>query len=458
MRLELGGILLSLLLGIFLLLFFFFNRFAFFVEFLLFGRRGLRCNKEHLQSRLVANWIAIENVTSVLTVILTESPAESFTHHFGWDLLFGWVLFEVLIDSKLKLKWLKFVVRVCLIFSKLFHLLSVCDSKIIFLTFTFTFSRSFTLLSITFSWCLFSSSFARSYFFSVNVVRLFLVFGIFTAIGLLSKSLFFFDASCFSNFSFFLEAFLLGSSFLGQASKTDFLVLSKFVLSFLFFIPVLDVMQDLFFVDVGNSIVLGKLLSIETLSTARFARYGYLEGLETTFFTELFFDLLDVFGETALTVPLETTFISSGFCFSVFIIACSGSFLHEDSRRLSLDIEHDEFFPIEMQVERSLLGMDISVLKRDVIWLYQASTDTVRDSLDKFLLSGLLSIIDTEDVLLFRGCLEDFLHHTCKIFHVDSWHVVLTLANDWQFLWVLFPCTLKMVIENGLTKSIKHTS
>ena len=108
------------------------------------------------------------------------------------------------------------------------------------MTLTFT-CCGITFLSITLSWCVISS-FDRFYFLSFDIFSFVLIFGIFTAIGLLSKSFFFFLASYFSNSSFFFEVLLLGSSLFGQGSKTDFLVLSEFVLSFFFFIPVLDVM------------------------------------------------------------------------------------------------------------------------------------------------------------------------------------------------------------------------
>ena len=77
---------------------------------------------------------------------------------------------------------------------------------------------------------------------------------------------------------------------------------------FFLFVPVLDVVKDLLFVDVGDAIVLGELLGEERLATAGLARDGNLEGLQAALLAELVFDALDVHSQTALAVPVEAAF------------------------------------------------------------------------------------------------------------------------------------------------------
>ena len=98
------------------------------------------------------------------------------------------------------------------------------------------------------------------------------------------------------------------------------------------------------------------------------------------------------------------------------------------------------------------------VLKGNVNWLDQTSANSIRDGLDKFFLGRSFCVVDTEDILLVgRWRLEYFFNHTSQIFHMNSRYEVLTLTNDRQFLRVLLPRTLKVVVENGLTKSVEDS-
>ena len=127
-------------------------------------------------------------------------------------------------------------------------------------------------------------------------------------------------------------------------------------------------MKDLFFVDVRNAVMLGKLCSVERLSTAWFAGDGDLKGLKATLFAELILHELDVDSKTALAMPLEATFVAFTFTFVVTALSIL-AFLHENRTRLRFDIQHDELFPIEatrMQVQRGSLGMDGIILHGDI--------------------------------------------------------------------------------------------
>ena len=126
--LELGGVALSQLLWVdFLLLVLLLNWIAFVIDFLLFGCRLLRRDEEDFNGSLVADGVAIEDVASVLAVILAESPSESLAHHLRRDLLLTWVAGKVLIDLALETEWLELIVSLSLVDSKLLQL-SVVDS------------------------------------------------------------------------------------------------------------------------------------------------------------------------------------------------------------------------------------------------------------------------------------------------------------------------------------------
>lgn len=61
------------------------------VLFLFLGwRRGL--HEEHFECSVVAHWVAIKDIASVLAVILTQSPAECLAHELRGDFLLVWIL------------------------------------------------------------------------------------------------------------------------------------------------------------------------------------------------------------------------------------------------------------------------------------------------------------------------------------------------------------------------------
>ena len=74
--------------------------------------------------------------------------------------------------------------------------------------------------------------------------------------------------------------------------------------------------------------------------------------------------------------------------------------------------------------------MNCRVLHWDISALNKSSPDSVRDSLDEFLLSGLLSIVDTKDIFPLRRGFKDFLDHASQIFDVNCRNIILTLTNN----------------------------
>lgn len=102
--------------------------------------------------------------------------------------------------------------------------------------------------------------------------------------------------------------------------------------------------------------------------------------------------------------------------------------------------------------------MDRGPFEWNIDRLDQSSTDAIRNGLNELLLSGSLRVVDTEDVLLLRGRLVDLLHHASQVFDVDSRHEVLAFADNGQLLRVLLPRPLEVVVEDGLSKTVKDTS
>ena len=89
---------------------FLFDLVALLVNLLRLWRRLLRRDVEHFECRLVANRVAIENITTVLAVVLTESPPDGLTHHLCGDLLFIWVFLVELVDADFEVEHLEVIV------------------------------------------------------------------------------------------------------------------------------------------------------------------------------------------------------------------------------------------------------------------------------------------------------------------------------------------------------------
>lgn len=126
MLLELWCVLLGLLLGVFCILLFLLNDLVVFIVIFFRLWLGLRwCNEENIKSRLVAHGVAIEDIASVLAVILAESPPESLAKHFRWNLFLCRFIFEILVHSQFQVKYFKIIIRLSLILFKLLELLIV---------------------------------------------------------------------------------------------------------------------------------------------------------------------------------------------------------------------------------------------------------------------------------------------------------------------------------------------
>ena len=156
--LELGGVFLGQFFSFFRINRILFNRVTIVIKHRCFGRGLFRSDKEDFERGLVAYWVSVKNVTSVLAIVLTESPAEGLTHHFRHDPFLGRVLFKVLVDSELEVKGFKLVIGVSLIFSVLLHLSCVVSRNIYFFFHFFATLRLFTtfvglLIKFTFKSC-----------------------------------------------------------------------------------------------------------------------------------------------------------------------------------------------------------------------------------------------------------------------------------------------------------------
>lgn len=105
MRLELTGVLLCQFFGIHISFrIWLLNLVAFIVHFFYSWLRRWWSDVEHFRAGVVANRVAIKDVTSVLAVILAQSPRDSFTHHRLRDPFLLGVFFIVLVDFKLDIQ------------------------------------------------------------------------------------------------------------------------------------------------------------------------------------------------------------------------------------------------------------------------------------------------------------------------------------------------------------------
>ena len=208
--------------------------------------------------------------------------------------------------------------------------------------------------------------------------------------------------------------------------------------------------------NVRHVVVLSELLGVEGLASERLSDNSDLEWLEVTFFAELVLHLLDVGSEATLAEPFEVASVLSRLVITFSLITSIGG--DKEGGWFRLDVHQEEFTPVEIELERSASGMAWLEIRWDVNGLDKASTDALRNGLNKAALTGLLGVVDTEDVLTFGFGLEDFLHHPGQIRYMDSWNVVLAFSNDRKSFRVLEPRLFEVAVKNGLTLSVEHTS
>ena len=304
MLLEFRSILFGELLRVLCLsLIFIRNLFAVFVELFLLGRGLLRCDKEDLERCLVTSGVAIEDVASVLAVVLTETPPECFTHHLCWNLLVVRVTVEILVNLLLKAQKFKIVIRFCLIFGKLRELLLVD-----LLAIGSGSTAFFTFCGAFFSCLVLSVSLGLNFLFFLGF-EFFIRSGVlsFLAALALCKTQFFlsFSLSSHGSLKLIVSALFLLSTLFSQHVKAEFLFLTMLPLSFFLLVPVLDVTEHRLLVDVRHSVVLSELSSEERLAAARLARDANFEWLQTALLAELILNELDVDRETTLAMPFK---------------------------------------------------------------------------------------------------------------------------------------------------------
>ena len=256
--LELGGVLLGELFGI---LFAFFGRLVNFVAILVLllrlWLRLLRSDEEDLKRGGVAHWVSVKDVTSVLAIVLAESPAEGIAHDVGWNLLLRWVGRVVVVDLLLESKRYELIVRRGLIGCELLELsvvvgLTIVDRSTFLALSAFTFNGTLRLRLIGVLFC--------SLF--VILVLVFIFFSI-TAKFSFSKAFLLLFPCLLKQSFFFLKTGFLSCTFLSKLGKSSFLLDAVSVLGLLLFVPVLDVVEHLLLVDVRHTVVLGKLSCVE---------------------------------------------------------------------------------------------------------------------------------------------------------------------------------------------------
>ena len=238
------------------------------------------------------------------------------------------VLRVILVDLAFDVEGFELVIRRCLVLSQLLQL-----PLVVFLPVALGVTVYSAFLS-AFSTTLGGFHFSFAFFGSFDIFLLFALVDIIVVIASFLSLLpcfFFLFARNLSQSSFLFDAGLLCGSFFCKFGQSGLLALSVVVFGLFLFIPVLNVVQDLLLVDVRHAVVLGELLSVERLATARLARDGDLKWLEAALLAELLLDPLDVCSETALAVPLEATIVPSSFlAFAFAVFSCATLIRHED--------------------------------------------------------------------------------------------------------------------------------
>lgn len=255
-RLELGGILLGKFfrvdfLAAFLLVW---NLVPVLID-LLGLRSGLfRRYEEDFFACCVANRIAVKNVTSILAIVLAQSPAESLTHHFLRDLLLIFIALVVLVDFSLDIEWLKLILGGSLVLCQLLQLAIVVS-----LALSLDITVGAALL------CAFSTTLGGFLTFAFLSSPLNVVIFLGTLIGLLTVTahigatsgplLLLASKICLAGL-FFLLLFL-SCALLSKFGQSKLLTLPVVIFSLFLFVPVLNVIEYLFLVDVRHTVVLG---------------------------------------------------------------------------------------------------------------------------------------------------------------------------------------------------------
>ena len=123
MRLELWSVLLCKFLWIdFLPTFFLFDLFTILIYFLGLWRRLLWRDVKDLIASRVANRIAVENIASILAIVLAQPPAESLAHHLLRNLLLAFVILIVRVDLALEVEGQELVLGAGLVLRQLLQL------------------------------------------------------------------------------------------------------------------------------------------------------------------------------------------------------------------------------------------------------------------------------------------------------------------------------------------------
>ena len=191
-----------------------------------------------------------------MAIVLAESPAEGFAHQRRWDLFVIRICLVVIFDKLFQVEWRELVIRLGLISCQLLELLLI----VFLLLLPFI---------VSFCWCIrVGSSGVRIRIITTRIIRLcsralrlirpLLAGQIILKLlqsGLLgSISLLFLLSLCL----LFLCGF--SSSYFGEALFLSFLVQ---VNALFLFVPVLNIVEYLLLVNMGNAIVLGQLLREE---------------------------------------------------------------------------------------------------------------------------------------------------------------------------------------------------
>ena len=200
----------------------------------------------------------------------------------------------------------------------------------------------------------------------------------------------------------------------------------------------------------GNVVVLGQLVGIESLTTRWGSCDENLHWIQSSELIELCVKLSDILADSSLGMPWELSLFLQFLLFfgleGLQLLWRQWDCL-EHIGCLHQQIDGEELAP-PLLISHSLCwhGGDLT------------SANTLGNLSQESLLSGLASLVNRKDVRVHAwGLNHHTSHQSSQVNHMDGWNEILTLANHWESFWVLDPSLLEMVIEDSLSISISDS-
>ena len=145
-------------------------------------------------------------------------------------------------------------------------------------------------------------------------------------------------------------------------------------------------------------VVLGKFLRVVSLTASRRASDNNLDGVETAVRVELFLELTNLFTDSEFRVPWELVSFDNLILVFLFklLLSCGKRDVLESVRCFHAKVDSQLLFPALRII--NAIGRDSGDI---------TSTHALRDLGDETLLGGFASLVNSEDIRVILGVLDD---------------------------------------------------